>query len=123
MDVQDELRWVPLQPAQASSGAGTTLAEGDEDAGARSDKTDRESLEFSWEGVEGLAATHDLCATGPAFELALADVDPAMSGCVVCCFRQASLLVLTFSSSRGTSLFPWWGDVEERLSTSRVVVP
>lgn len=32
---------------------------------------DKNCLEFSWAGVEGLSETHDLCATGPAFEGAL----------------------------------------------------
>lgn len=44
------------------------------------DKLGEGSLEFSWDGVEGLAATHDLCAAGPAFGLALAlgAEDPAV---------------------------------------------
>ena len=37
---------------------------------------DDESFEFSWAGVEDLAKTHDLCATGHAFELALATGEP-----------------------------------------------
>ncbi|CAM9834772.1 unnamed protein product [Scytosiphon promiscuus] len=45
----------------------------------------REScLKFGWDGVEGLAATHDLCATGAAFGLALAlgAEDPAIGRAV-----------------------------------------
>lgn len=37
---------------------------------------DEDGFEFSWAGVEDLAKTHDLCATGPAFELALGTGDP-----------------------------------------------
>lgn len=90
---QDELRWAPLHPraphtdqaieaeakdsheepatgakeAAAASGGGEGL-DGERDEG----------IEFSWGGMEGLAATHDLCATGPAFALALGEEDPAI---------------------------------------------
>lgn len=39
---------------------------------------DEGSLEFTWGGVEELAGKHDLCATGPAFELALASARPGV---------------------------------------------
>lgn len=41
------------------------------DGGSSGDKLAEGYLAFDWDGVEGLAATHDLCATGPAFGLAL----------------------------------------------------
>lgn len=54
-----------------------------EDEGARG------GLEFTWGGVEALARTYDLCATGPAFELALADEDPAIG-------RWGGVVIRTF---------------------------
>ncbi|CAN0223807.1 unnamed protein product, partial [Ectocarpus sp. 8 AP-2014] len=98
-DHGDELRWAPLHPrapdtdqareaeahysleesatdaekAAAASGGGEGLGlDGDRDEG----------IEFSWGGMEGLAATHDLCATGPAFALALGEEDPAMGSAI-----------------------------------------
>ncbi|CAM9239935.1 unnamed protein product [Ectocarpus sp. 12 AP-2014] len=96
-DHGEELRWAPLHPrapdtdqaieaeaqdsheepatdaeeAAAASGGGEGL-DGDRDEG----------IEFSWGGMEGLAATHDLCATGPAFALAIGEEDPAMGSAI-----------------------------------------
>eukprot|EP00903_Cladosiphon_okamuranus_P019215 g17669.t1 len=75
----DELRWVPLYPGGA---ANTTRTDDIQQGAQLSDTGYRESLEFSWEDVAGLAATRDLCATGPAFELAVADGDPAIGSAV-----------------------------------------
>ncbi|CAM9605639.1 unnamed protein product, partial [Laminaria digitata] len=50
-------------------------------SGGKSDD-DEDGFEFSWAGVEDLAKTHDLCATGPAFELALGAGDPDIGSAV-----------------------------------------
>lgn len=48
----------------------------DEKGGEGEGQDDGKGLEFSWAGVEELARTYDLCATGPAFEAAIAEGDP-----------------------------------------------
>lgn len=97
MMMQGKLRWVPLLPPAPTSEKGDTTAPSSSGPAseaattAKSRKSDKpvdegqgggvaeekdEGFEFSWAGVEDLAKTHDLCATGPAFELALGAGDP-----------------------------------------------
>lgn len=52
-------------------------------------------MEFAWGGVEELAGHHDLCATGPALELALADGDPAIGRCA----SRVDFFLVVFSIS------------------------
>eukprot|EP00752_Nemacystus_decipiens_P017609 g15781.t2 len=75
-ELGNELRWVPLHPG----GAAAPTATDDSTQSAESDPA--RFLKFSWGGVAELADTRDLCATGPAFELALADGDPAIGSAV-----------------------------------------
>lgn len=41
-------------------------------------------FDFAWEGVEELAGTYDLCATGPAFDAAINDGSPDIGRCANC---------------------------------------
>ena len=73
----DELRWTALHPSHTTGDLPKTATTADEEE-ARSDRGEQEGLEFSWAAVEELVTTHDLCATGPALALALADGDSAI---------------------------------------------
>ncbi|CAM9874653.1 unnamed protein product [Ectocarpus sp. 6 AP-2014] len=83
-DNGDELRWAPLHPRAPDTDQAreaetqNSLEEPATDAEKAAAGDRDEVIEFSWGGMEGLAATHDLCATGPAFALALGEEDPAM---------------------------------------------
>ncbi|CAN0026364.1 unnamed protein product [Pylaiella littoralis] len=90
----DELRWTRLHPSLRANGTADREME-DEDA--------RGGLEFTWGGMEALARTYDLCATGPAFELALADEDPAI-GSAVQHFRVLARMTPSLKEELATSL-------------------
>lgn len=113
---QEELRWVPLHPGDAAT---TVATEGAEEGARQSDGSDGQSREFSWEGVEGLAATRDLCVTGPAFELALADEDPAIGRYVKNTTYEFAFFVFRSPAVGGLAwLLPWLRNVRTDSSSN-----
>lgn len=125
--LQGKLRWVPLLPpvpipekgdaatpsssGPASGPAATTKTrgknksvDGEQGGGVAEGKDggqgDDEGFEFSWAGVEDLAKTYDLCATGPAFELALGAGDPEIGRYVAFCLKHRSVTPMLCRSKR-----------------------